>query len=873
MNRRRATQTLSITLLGAAALASLTLAQTTPPTPPKPAAPASAPAVNWAAFDATVQPFFNQNCISCHGAENPEGDVVLINFLHTAPAAKRDALLAKSFNMLSTGKMPPKDQPQPTPEAKRPVLAWLDGYNKHVDSLVVKSPGRVTLHRLNRVEYNNTLRDLLATDIQPANGFPVDDAGYGFDNNGDVLSLSPMLMEKYLNAAGLVLDRALFSPPVKPAPSVRVDAAALDGSIPKAEPRPAAAPGRAGGRGGAAGRVFNYNGDLAADFDAPASGRYIFHIRAYGVQRPSVQFSVDGKPAGRPVAVTETIQNTKVYDSEPIQVTAGKHKIALALTNGATKEQYDAAMTDIAARAATQPATAPATATAPAADRIPQAAAAPTSPPSSGPASAPATGPATTRGGRGGNRGNAGRAGAAAPAAPATPTGKPTLGVVYLEIEGPVDPTPDRMSESYQRIMVAYPSATVPRKQAAEKVIRNFATKAYRRPLADDEFNQLVALWAKYDAAGESFESALHTTLQAVLVSPYFLYRYERDPAATDAGGVRTIDEYELASRLSYFLWSTMPDDALFAAAEKNQLRANLDAQVDRMLKDPRARAIVDNFAGQWLKLRLVETATPDGKFFPAFDEPLREAMLTETRLFFLDILQNNKSVLDFIDADYTFLNERLAKHYGIPGVTGNEFRLVKLPSKDRGGLLTQASILTITSYPNRTSPVLRGKWVLENLFDQSPPPPPPNIPPLKDQGELTGTLRQRMEQHRLNPACATCHDQMDAIGFGLENFNAIGAYRTDDGGAPIDPAGTLEGGAKFSGPAELKQLIRARHDDFARTLASKLLTYSLGRGLEKFDRYAVDDLLANMKKSDYRFTTLIHDIVHSDPFQKRALP
>jgi hypothetical protein len=316
-----------------------------------------------------------------------------------------------------------------------------------------------------------------------------------------------------------------------------------------------------------------------------------------------------------------------------------------------------------------------------------------------------------------------------------------------------------------------------------------------------------------------------------------------------------------------------MPDDELFALASEGKLRANLDAQVRRMLKDPKSSALVENFAGQWLQLRSMQNVNPDTKRFPDFDEPLREAMTKETELFFNAIVQEDRSVLDFIDADFTFVNERLAKHYGMTGVTGEEFRRVSLAESQRGGILTQASILTITSYPNRTSPVQRGKWVLENLFDAAPPPPPPNVPALAegDKAELTGTLKERMEQHRKDPKCAVCHERMDGIGFALENFDAVGAWRTEDANhEKIDASGDLPGWKPFDGPVQLRQIIKSQSDDFCRCLAAKMMTFALGRGLESYDRRTVAAITDSLKKNNDKFSVLVQEIVRSDAFQKR---
>jgi hypothetical protein len=425
--------------------------------------------------------------------------------------------------------------------------------------------------------------------------------------------------------------------------------------------------------------------------------------------------------------------------------------------------------------------------------------------------------------------------------------------------------------ELRKHILVAVPEDNDGYFQTARKVFRAFGDRAYRRPLRQDEMRRLMRFMEMADRNGESFEAGIKLGLQALLVSPHFLFRIEADPDKKDAAA-HPISEYELATRLSYFLWSTMPDEELFREARAGTLRKNLEVQVRRMLKDPKARALVDNFAGQWLQTRNVKSATPDPGLFPSFDEPLRTAMQKETELFFENVLREDRSVLDFLDADYTFLNERLAKHYGIAGVKGAEFRKVSLKGTDRGGVLTQASILTITSNPTRTSPVKRGKWVLENIFGTPPPPPPPDVPELKEgkDTELKGSLRERMEQHRRDPGCATCHQRMDPIGFAFENFDAIGAWRTKDGKHAIDPAGTLPSGQSFKGPAELRVILKGKADLFARCLSEKLLTYALGRGTEPSDRCSIDEIARALAKNDYRFSSLVLAVVRCDPFQMR---
>ncbi|HWA08580.1 MAG TPA: DUF1592 domain-containing protein [Opitutaceae bacterium] len=905
-------------------LASCMRSSVSTPAPQKLAAaaptPAARPATPWEEYHKTVQPFLKAHCYECHGDDNAENNFRLDLIHDDASLEDGSRTLEKAFEKLSAHKMPPSDEPQPAAAEVAPVLSWLQ---LHLvgDPNAPINPGRVTLHRLNRAEYNNTVRDLLGIDFRPADAFPVDDAGYGFDNNGDVLSLAPVLLEKYLTAANLSLDKAILADPVLPPPVQHWEAATLEGNFPKSDAKAALGNNDANTGGGKGrpipiGRVFNANGEIFADYDIPADGEYVLRIRAYGTQgavtkqRPSVAFLVDGKQVQQPFSVKEDIRNTSSYAVDKTALTAGRHRISLAFLNGATPEEAAGAAANAGKKpaASAKPAIEVAAKEAAAdADNAADAAAdadnaAPAEKPAAAKADRPkadaavaaavaeADKPAAPAAGRAGanGRGRAGAAGARGAAAaakggipqgggrqagpPPSPTGKPTLGVIYVELEGPLAPTPDRMPESYRRVMIAQPSPLLSKPAAAEKIIRHFASRAYRRPVQEDEVTRLMAVWAKADSDGRPFDQSIDLVLQAVMVSPAFLFRMEQEPQPGE-GNVHTLNEYELASRLSYFLWSSMPDDELFALAQQGRLRANLDAQVKRMLKDPKSAALVENFAGQWLQLRSMQNVTPDTKRYPAFDQPLREAMTKETQLFFNAIVQEDRSVLDFIDADFTFVNERLARHYGIPGITGNEFQRVTLPPGQRGGLITQASILTITSYPGRTSPVQRGKWVLENLLDSAPPPPPPNVPALAEGGdkELTGTLRQRMEQHRANPTCAACHERMDGIGFALENFDGIGSWRTvDANNEKIDAAGTLPGGKSFNGPAELREIIKSQSDQFCRCLAGKMLTYGLGRGLESYDSRTTDAIAAAMKQNGDRFSAMVEEIVRSDAFQKR---
>ncbi len=710
-------------------------------------------ALNFAEFQKTVQPFFAAHCYECHGPDDSESGVRLDLFNSDSDLAKGMPTFERALKMLTARKMPPKDEARPTENEYHTATAWIDAYTTKFYMSGPIDPGRVTLHRLNRAEYNNTIRDLLALDYNPADAFPVDDAGYGFDNNGDVLSIAPVLLEKYITAASTSLKKALFAEPVLPPPIKQFDGATAEGDFPKSDPKAVVA-GR-GGSGGRAppnpvGRVFEYYGNVYTDYDFPVDGDYIFSFRGYGLQGndgpAKASFYVDTQPVGKaPFSINTGIDNAKVVATDPVHVTAGKHRIYLSFRSNTTKEQYLAALdakkaadaaaaaaktadTTAAPVAATSGATAPVAATtapaaaAPAAsspvaanDAAPKAtdstavataqpaASTPTPAGNSGAAAlaAAVNNPAATAGSVVAAAGTGARGAAPAgsagtvrnippggrPPPPKSITGNATLAVIFFSVEGPEAPTPDRMPESYHRIMVAQPSATVTKAQAAEKIIRNFATRAFRRPATEEEVKSLMDLYASVDAPDRSLEDDMSVVLQAVLTNPNFLFRVEQDPQPGEPGNVHTLNEYELASRLSYFIWSSMPDDELFALAAKGQLRAHLDAQIERMLKSPKSQALVDNFAGQWLRLRQVQNVSPDPTLYPAFDPELRESMLKETQLFFSSIKDEDRNVLDFINANYSFVNERLAKFYGIPGITGDAFQRVTFPpDSPRGG-------------------------------------------------------------------------------------------------------------------------------------------------------------------------------------------
>ena len=589
-------------------------------------------------FPKDIQPLFAKYCSECHNDTRHKGGFSLQAYPNLAAVRARRDVWSELARKVKASEMPPEDRPQPSDKERARISSWVEAELFPVDC-AHPDPGRVTIRRLNRAEYNNTVRDLLGVDFHPADNFPNDDTGYGFDNIGDVLSLSPLLLEKYVTAAEQLMESVMTN--------------------------------------------------------ASASSRLFTMVPAAG--------------------------NTNA---------------------------------------------------------------------------------------------------------------------------------------------------------CLERILGGFARRAFRRPATAAEREHLAAFAQGLLAKGESFENAVKLTCEAVLVSPSFLFRGELQPNPDNPVQDYPVDEFALASRLSYFLWSTMPDAELFALAEAGHLRRELPRQLRRMLKDPKSAALVHDFAGQWLQLRSLKTMAPDRQLFPGFDEDLRADMSNETELFFANVVREDRSVMDFLVADYTFVNERLATHYGLKQtVTGSEFQRVSLNGSGRAGVLTHASVLTVTSNPTRTSPVKRGKWVLENLLAQPPPPPPPNVPPLNESKEAasTASVRERMERHRQDPLCASCHAQMDPIGFSLENFDAIGAWRDNDGTFAIDASGRLPGGEQFSGASGLKSLLASqRKAAFQRCLAEKMLTYALGRGLEYYDRCALESIVAHLQQHDSRFSALIEGVVNSVPFQKR---
>lgn len=736
--------------------------------------------------DGSLKNFLGRYCADCHFGEEPEAGVAFDELPAATDFARTRSRWMRVAGQLRGKGMPPADAEQPPDEARREIADWIERAADYVDCSAPPDPGRVTIRRLNRVEYNNTIRDLLGVDLRPADDFPSDDVGEGFDNIGDVLSVSPILIEKYLAAAEKVAAHAVVVPSrVEPMDlKVRAVSMRLRGGGETTDD---------GNRMRMSGR-----GELYKDVVFPAHGEYSFTVRAYGEQAgpEAVRAGLKvGRGKTAPFDVPATRDDPGEY-TLVAEVERGKHRVSFSFLN----DYYQPDHPDPALR------------------------------------------------------------------------GDRNFVIESVRIQGPTRLIEEASPESHARVFFR-PIRSETKAEDVRAVVERLAFRAFRRPPTESEVARLAALVELAEQNGEPVERGVQLALEAVLSSVQFLFRIERDDP-DDPTAVRRLDDFELATRLSYFLWSSTPDDALLEAAKAGLLTADeaeLRRQVERMIASEKSDALVENFAGQWLQLRNLEDRRPDKDVFPEFSDSLRRSMRRETELFFASILREGRSILELLDADYTFVDDQLAKHYGLEGVEGKEFRKVSLEGLPRGGVLTQASILTVTSDPTRTSPVKRGKWILETLLGTPPPTAPPNVPELKTKGrKAVGTIRERMEEHRSNPACATCHEIMDPLGFGLENFNAIGVFRTRDGDVEIDASGALPDGSVFNGPKELSRILLNKRDLFTRNLTEKMLTYALGRGLDYRDQCVVRNIAGAVAEDDYRMSRLIWEVVQSDPFQKR---
>ena len=734
-------------------------------------------------YQKDIVPLLDRHCYSCHGNGKKKGDFALDVFKSDAEATLDPKFWQKVLENVRGHTMPPEGKPQPKPAEREQLTRWIEAevFACDCDN---PDPGRVTLRRLNRAEYNNSIRDLVGVNFQPADDFPADDSGYGFDNIGDVLSVPPVLLEKYLAAAEKIVETAIL--PRDPAEERirRFPSVELNGSAPSDDQD--------------GWKKLTREGDIFVNVPLAQGGEYALRARAYGEQfgpePPRLRFRIN-KDEVQTFDVPAESERPQVYEAR-VKLSPGTNRFSAAYINNLVNNTH----------------------------KDPR-----------------------KRGDR-------------------------NLVIEYLEVTGPLDVPVPPAPETHRRVFFNGAAATnaTDRARYTREILTRFATLAYRRPAGVEEIDRLAKFVTSAMKQGDTFERGIQLAMQAVLVSPNFLFRGELQPEPDNPKAVHPVNEYALASRLSYFLWSSMPDEELFALAAKGRLRKNLDAQINRMLKDTRSRTLVENFGGQWLQLRNLRIATPDAKTFPDYDDTLRAAMQQETEAFFEHIIREDRPVLDFLNANYTFVNERLARHYGFKGVTGETFQRVSLKGTGRAGVLTHGAVLTLTSNPTRTSPVKRGKYVLENILGTPPPPAPPDVPELKEV-KLTGTLRQRMEQHRENPTCASCHSRMDPIGFGMENFDGIGVFRKQDEGFPIDPSGQLVSGEKFAGAPDLANMLaKEKRDEFVRCLSEKLLTYAIGRGMEFYDKCALDEISAGVAKRGYRFSSLVREIVHSVPFQQR---
>jgi hypothetical protein len=757
----------------------------------------------------------NRYCVTCHNERLRTANLLLDQADIENPSAGAE-VWEKVVRKLRTRAMPPAGAPRPEESSYDSLASYLETALDRA-AAARPNPGRPAVHRLNRAEYTNAIHDLLALDLDSAALLPGDDSGYGFDNNGDVLTVSPMLLERYISAAGKISRLAVGEPVSSPiverysVPKGLVQEERVSDDLP-----------------------FGSRGGIAVRHYFLLDGEYVIQVR---LQR--------GKLDGI-LGLAEEHQLDVRLDGERLKLftIGGSDKLKGKDQSSDLLDQYErTADANLEVRLATKAGT-HLIAAAFLKDTV-------------------KTEGVQVQSGR--NRAF-------------------FEGVGTVSVIGPYDATGPGDTPSRRKIFVCRPAGPTGQRDeeaCATRILSNLARGAYRRAVTEKDVQPLLTLYRDGRAKG-GFEAGIGMALRGILISTGFLFRVESDPApqrGVPPGTAHEISGFELASRLSFFLWSSIPDEELLGLAERGRLKdpAVLEQQVRRMLADARAKTLVDNFAGQWLYLRNMATAAPDPDEFPEFDENLRQAFQQETQLFFQDMLREDRSVLNLLDANYTFLNERLARHYGIPNVYGNDFRRVTLTDEQRGGLLGQGSILTVTSYATRTSPTLRGKWLLENILGAPPPPPPPDVPSLKDRGEDGKILsvRQQMEQHRASPVCSSCHSRMDPLGFALDNYDGIGRWRTASGATntPIDSSGVLPDGTKFQGPAELKKILLSRREQFVTTFTERLLTYALGRGVEYYDQPAVRKIVRGAAPGDYRWSSLISGIVQSTPFQMRRSP
>ncbi len=783
------------------------------PAPPKPA-PAKPAAAAATAPTQSHKATLDRYCVTCHSDRLKTAGLTL-ETIDTANIAAAPDVWEKVVRKVRVGMMPPQGSPAPDAVSRTALVTWLTG-ELDAHAAAHPDPGRPLVHRLNRAEYGNAIRDLLDLEIDPSSLLPADDSAYGFDNVADVLGVSPVLLERYLSAAGKVSALAVGDPDSGVASEtfrVRQDAS-QDRHV--------------------EGLPIGTVGGMLAHTTLPLDGEYVIQPRLFrtnlGAMRGleyahQLEITVDGARVhlasfGGDEDFKASLKNPTLAGDDVearsrarVRLTAGPHTIGVAFIEKTAAQNSWRLQPFLRSSHDTF-----------------------------------------------------------------DPTGYPHIDV--FAVTGPYNATGSGDTPSRRRVFTCRPATAAEEEPCARKIVSTLARLAYRGQVSDEDIQRLMSFYATGRRDG-NFEKGVQLALQRMLASAKFALRIERDPANTKPGSVYPLNSLDLASRLSFFLWSSIPDDELLRVAEQGKLRTPLvmRQQLRRMLADPRSEALVTNFAGQWLYLRNLKNMVPLSTEFVDFDDNLRRAFEQEAELFFASIMRENRSVLDLMDANYTFINERLAKHYNIPGVYGSHYRRVTLTDEARRGLLGKGAILMVTSHTDRTSPVVRGKWVLDNLLGAPPPPMPANVPPLDENGQQAGrvlTMRERMEVHRRNPVCANCHKIMDPIGLAMENFDAVGSWRTREGGThgtAIDASGVLLDGTKVDGIVSLRKALMRNPEIFVGTFVEKMMTYALGRGVAATDMPTVRQIVRDGASQNYRFASMVEGIVNSPAFQMRRVP
>jgi hypothetical protein len=773
-------------------------------------------------------------CVTCHNSKTKIAGLTL-DKMDLSNVSDNAETWEKVVKKLRTGAMPPLGMPKPEKATVDEFLSWLEGSIDKAAALH-PNPGRPALHRLNRAEYANAIRDLLALDIDSSEFLPTDDASFGFDNVASVLGLSPALQERYIAAAGKISRLAVGDPATSPI----VDTYRVRSDISQDDH--------------IEGLPLGTRGGVLIHHNFPLDGEYVIKVK---LLKSTVDLLFGGNAQDETLEIALNGERVKTLTINPTKKEKPKEpKPEVKVNNdgfdpaAATKLSMSQPPDSLEARLFVK--AGPQTVTvaflkktlAPVEDLV--------------------------------------EPFERSTFDPSDPKGLPH--VLSVSIGGPFEAKGSGDTPSRRKIFTCHPATSSEEIPCARKIISTLAAHAYRQPVSDSDLETLLGFYQEgrnRSASGNgTFENGVEMALRRLLASPQFVFRFERDPAgfASNKAGPDAnyrISDLDLASRLSFFLWSSIPDDELIHLAAQGRLEnpAVLEQQVRRMLADPRSEALVDNFAGQWLYLRNLRGVAPDLETFPNFDDNLRQAFKTETELFFGSIMHEDHNVLDLLSANYTFVNDRLARHYGIPNIYGSQFRRVTVTDDARRGLLGQGSLLIVTSVATRTSPVQRGKWLLENIMGTPPNPPPAGVPPLKENttGGKPLTVRERMEQHRANPSCAGCHKVLDPLGFALDNFDAVGAWRTlGEDGSSIDATGVLADDTKVNGPVDLRKALLSRPNVFVGTMTEKLMTYALGRGVEYYDMPAIRAIVHEAARNDYRFSSLILGVVKSTPFQMR---